>query len=107
MRRTEMWGVPDTWSGRDRIALSPLVGLFAEACRAARRRTSRSRGTLGPSASYVRALTVTVNDALAVLALESVAEHLTTVRPIGNRPPDRGTQVTGTLPSAASLAATE
>ena len=30
-------------------------------------------------------------------------EHLTTVRPIGNRLPDRGTQLTRTRPSTASL----
>ena len=47
-----------------------------------------------------------MNLAVDVLALESVAEHLTTVRPIGNRLPDRGTQVTGTWPATASLAAT-
>ena len=49
---------------------------------------------------------MTINLAVAVLALESVAEHLTTVRPIGNRLPDRGTQVTGTWPSTESLAVT-
>lgn len=51
-------------------------------------------------------LAVTINVAVDVLALESVAEHLTTVRPIRNRLPDRGTQVTGTWPSTASLAVT-
>jgi hypothetical protein len=39
---------------------------------------------------------VILNDAFAVFALESVAEHLTTVRPIGNRLPERGLHVTGT-----------
>jgi hypothetical protein len=37
-----------------------------------------------------------MNLAVAVLALESVVEHLTTVRPRGNRLPDRGAQVTRT-----------
>ena len=41
-------------------------------------------------------LTVTLNDAFPVFPLVSVAEHLTTVRPIGNRLPERGAQVTGT-----------
>jgi hypothetical protein len=44
-----------------------------------------------------------MNLAVDVLALESVAEHLTTVRPIRNRLPDRGAQSTGTRPSTASL----
>ena len=44
-----------------------------------------------------------MNLAVDVLALESVAEHVTTVRPIGTRLPDRGAQVTGTLPSTASV----
>ena len=51
-------------------------------------------------------LTVILNDALAVFALVSVAVQLTTVRPIGNRLPERGAQVTGTSPSAPSLAVT-
>jgi hypothetical protein len=33
---------------------------------------------------------VTTNLAVEVFALESVAEHTTAVRPIGNRLPDRG-----------------
>ena len=41
--------------------------------------------------------------AVDVLALESVAEHLTMVRPIGNRLPDRGTQLARTWRSTASL----
>jgi hypothetical protein len=41
-----------------------------------------------------------------VFPLVSVAEQPTTVRPIGSRLPDRGTQVTGTWPSTASLAVT-
>jgi hypothetical protein len=45
---------------------------------------------------YRVGLTVTLKDAFAVFALESVAEHVTTVRPIGNRLPDRRVQVTGT-----------
>ena len=51
-------------------------------------------------------LTVMLNEALAVFALESVAEQLTAVRPIRNRLPDRGVQVTGTWPSVLSLAVT-
>jgi hypothetical protein len=47
-----------------------------------------------------------LNEALAVFALESVAEQSTTVRPIRNRLPDRGVQVTGIWPSALSLAVT-
>ena len=38
-------------------------------------------------------LTVILKAALAVFALESVAEHLTTVLPMRNRLPDRGAQV--------------
>jgi hypothetical protein len=49
---------------------------------------------------------VTRNDAFAVFALESEAEHLTTVRPIGKRLPERGKQMTGTAPSTASAAVT-
>jgi len=49
---------------------------------------------------------VTLKDAFAVFALESVAEHVTTVRPIGNRLPDRRVQVAGTWLSALSLAVT-
>lgn len=40
-----------------------------------------------------------LNDALAVFALESAAEHLTTARPMGNRLPDRGMHVTGAVAS--------
>lgn len=49
---------------------------------------------------------MTVNDALLALALESVAEHLTLVRPTLNRLPDRGVHVDGTLPSTTSFAVT-
>ena len=49
---------------------------------------------------------MTANFAVDVLALESVAEHVTTVWPIGSRLPDLGAQVTGTFPSTASLAVT-
>ena len=45
---------------------------------------------------YLFALTVILNDAFPVFALESVAEHLTVLRPIGNRLPERGSQATGT-----------
>jgi len=44
-----------------------------------------------------------MNFAVDVLALESVAEHLTAVRPIGKRLPDRGTQLALRWPSTASL----
>ena len=40
--------------------------------------------------------TVILNAAFAVFPLESGAEHLTAVRPIGNRLPEGGVQVTGT-----------
>jgi hypothetical protein len=52
-------------------------------------------------------LTVTVNVTLAALALESVAEQLTFVRPIRKKLPERGTQVTGSVPSTTSIAVTE
>ena len=52
------------------------------------------------------AVTVTVNDVVALLALESVAEHLTTVRPTLNWLPDQGMHVAGTVPSLASFAVT-
>jgi hypothetical protein len=51
-------------------------------------------------------LTVIVNSARRVLALESVAEHLTLVRPGLKKPPERGVQATGTGPSTASWAVT-
>ena len=66
----------------------------------------RRPGASWPAFSYLAFLTVTLNDAFRVLALESVAEQLTTVRPIGNRLPDRGWQVTGTRSSTASVAVT-
>jgi hypothetical protein len=50
--------------------------------------------------------TVTVNEELAVLALESVASHVTRVRPILWRLPDRGWHVTGRVPSLSSVAVT-
>jgi hypothetical protein len=51
-------------------------------------------------------LTVIRNFAVRVFSLASVALQLTIVRPIRNRLPDRGTQVTGTRPSTASLVLT-
>lgn len=51
---------------------------------------------VGGVTSHRVGLTVILNAAFAVFALESVAEHLTIVRPIGNRLPERGKQVTGT-----------
>ena len=55
---------------------------------------------------YLGARTVIVNDARAVLAPESVAAHLTVLRPTLNWLPDLGMQVTGTCPSLASVAVT-
>jgi hypothetical protein len=49
---------------------------------------------------------VTLNEAVPVLALLSVAEQVTRVRPSGNRLPDLGAQVAGTGPSTASMAVT-
>ena len=46
------------------------------------------------------------NLAVEVLALESAAEHVTAVRPIGNRLPDRGAHATGLGPSTLSLPVT-
>ena|SRR5919198_6028003 len=63
-------------------------------------------GVADSSAIYLAALTVTLKDAVPVLALESVAVQRTTVRPIRNRLPDRGTHVAGTWPSTASVALT-
>jgi hypothetical protein len=40
------------------------------------------------------------------LPLESVAEHVTLVRPSLNRLPERGLQVTGRVPSVVSSAVT-
>jgi hypothetical protein len=51
-------------------------------------------------------LTVTVNVAFRVLALVSVAEQVTRVRPTRNREPDRGRHVTGTSESTSSTAVT-
>jgi hypothetical protein len=50
--------------------------------------------------------TAIVKRAVALLALESVAVHVTRVRPIANSLPERGLQLTGTGPSTASLALT-
>jgi hypothetical protein len=47
-------------------------------------------------------LTVTLNVAVAAFPLESVAEQVTAVVPSLNRLPDRGLQVTGTVPSTLS-----
>ena len=47
-----------------------------------------------------------LNDAFPVFCAESVAEHLTTVRPIGNRLPEGGSQRTSTAPSSLSVAVT-
>lgn len=49
---------------------------------------------------------MTVNAALAALALESVAEQVTLVRPSLKRVAECGPQVTGTEPSTASHAVT-
>ena len=51
-------------------------------------------------------LTMILNDAVPVFCAESVAEHLTTVRPIGNRLPEGGSQRTSTAPSSLSVAVT-
>jgi hypothetical protein len=51
-------------------------------------------------------LTVIVNFAAAVFPLPSVAEQLTTVRPILKRLPDFGRHDTGTAPSTSSRAVT-
>ena len=48
--------------------------------------------------------TVTVNEAVAGLPAESVAEQLTVVVPIANVEPEGGGQVTGTTPSTLSTA---
>jgi hypothetical protein len=51
-------------------------------------------------------LTLTANLAAPALPLESVASHVTKVRPIGKRAPDRGAHATRTCPSTASIAVT-
>ncbi|HET7248964.1 MAG TPA: hypothetical protein VFI79_03895 [Gemmatimonadales bacterium] len=51
-------------------------------------------------------MTVIVKRVEAVLALESLAEQVTFVRPILNELPARGVQTTGTEPSTASRAVT-
>ena len=56
----------------------------------------QGQAELARACPYLAFLTVILNDVLPVFALESVAEQLTTVRPIGNRPPERGVHVTGT-----------
>jgi hypothetical protein len=49
---------------------------------------------------------VTVNAAMAVLALESVASQRTVVLPTFKRLPDLGWHATGTEPSTSSVAVT-
>ena len=66
----------------------------------------RARPGAADPSIYLGALTVTLKDAVPVLALESVAVQSTRVRPIRNRLPDRGTHVLGTWPSTASVALT-
>jgi hypothetical protein len=51
---------------------------------------------------HLRRVTVIVNLVVRVLPLVSVAEHVTTVRPMGNRLPDLGWHDTGTAPSTSS-----
>ena len=51
-------------------------------------------------------LTVTVKLDVAVFALESLAVHVTFVRPIRKRLPDFGVHVAGTAPSRSSCAVT-
>src|SRR5262245_43839763 len=58
------------------------------------------------SAAY-RLRTVTVKLAVAVFTLVSVAVQRTRVRPTRKNEPERGSQVTGTVPSTASEAVTE
>jgi hypothetical protein len=87
---------------RDRGAAAPDAASDPREKLVGSERAARCR----TAASYLLALTVTLNEAVAVLALESMAEHVTRVRPSGNRLPDRGSQVTGTGPSTASLAVT-
>ena len=73
------------------------------------RSTHAERGGVGRgirSHTYRCGLTVIVNLAVAVFPLLSVAEHLTTVRPILKRLPDLGRHDTGTAPSTSSRAVT-
>src|SRR5205814_4848313 len=58
--------------------------------------TSRSGGVVSP--------TVTLNEPVAVLPVESLAVHVTGVVPRSNVEPDGGVQVTGTGPSMTSTA---
>jgi hypothetical protein len=73
-------------------------------------RTSYSRVAAGGaeprSRPYFVGLTVTVNDAFAVLALRSLEEHVTRVLPILKRLPDLRVQATGRVPSRSSRAVT-
>src|SRR5262249_35349491 len=57
-----------------------------------------------PNTGALVSLTTTVNVALALLPLRSDAVQVTVVRPSGKTPPEGGAQVTGTLPSTASVA---
>ena len=67
------------------------------------RRSRRCDVSLG---RYLLRFTVTRNVAVLVLALVSVAEQRTRVRPILNRAPDAGRQVAVTAPSTSSCAVT-
>ena len=60
----------------------------------------------GSASAYRRCRTVILKLAVAVLALVSVAEQWTRLRPMRNRLPEGGRHLTGTGPSTASLAVT-
>ena len=65
----------------------------------------RLRANRGCASHFAR-LTVTVNDALAVFALESVAAHVTRVLPSGKRLQDLELHPAGTTTSVSSWAVT-
>src|SRR5258706_611163 len=59
----------------------------------------------GDAARYFEMVSVpTVNVAVALLLCASVAVQVTVVTPIGNRAPEAGAHVTGTVPSTRSVA---
>src|SRR5262245_18683669 len=61
-------------------------------------------GTVSSGLVWSSLITVTVNEAVAVLPAASAAVHVTAVSPIGKNEPGAGTQSTDTEPSRSSVA---
>ena len=100
--------VEDVLALEHRVHLQRSLGAIARGRGAAYNASGDDRSGCEDDQALHRAvrLTVIVNCLFAVLPLESVAEQLTFVRPTLKLIPERGLQLAGTAPSAASLALT-